>query len=177
MNKFLRSTAALAVLAVAACGEAPAPSTPAAPTSEAPAPQATAPATQPTAAAPVDVLSKTIAVDRVSSQVGEVVDGRLSANGKAGYLLFGPYVPFAAGTYTATITGRVDELPSGKTIRMDVVSAKGKTVHGQVEVTTPGDLPAFDVTIPETVADLEIRVLVPAGSKVALESYRIEKKL
>jgi hypothetical protein len=180
MNNFLRSTAALAALAVAACGDAPAPSTSVTSASQAPVTEAGIPTAAPSPSlvgAPLDSLTRTIAVDRVSSQVGEVVDGRLSANGKAGYLLFGPYVPFAAGTYTATIAGRVDELPAGKKIHLDVVSAKGKAVHGRADVSVPGELPPFDVTVPDTVADLEIRVLVPAGSTIALESYRIEKKL
>jgi hypothetical protein len=176
MKKFQRSMMALAMLGIAACTETPSSGTP----STAEVPEATpaapvAPRESEPVVAPLESLSKTIATDRVSSQVGEVVDGNLNANGKAGYLLFGPYVPFAAGTYTATIEGRVDEIPSGKKIRMDVVSSKGKAVHGQVEVAGSGDLPAFQVNIPEAVGDLEIRVLVPAGSKVILKSYRIER--
>lgn len=177
MNKLLRSIAVMAVLATAACSEP----TPTNTSSAAPAPAAgsPAPAVEPAMepiATPLESLEKNLATDRVSTQVGQASGGLLSSNGKAGYLLFGPYVPFAAGTYTAAIKGRVDEVPSGKKIRLDVVSAKGKTVHGQIEVAQAGELPTFDFTVPQAVSDLEIRVLVPGGSKVTLESYRMDKK-
>lgn len=177
MNKLLRSITAMALLASVACSESTPTSTDA--SSAASAPEASAPAAKPTepAAAPVESLAKNMATDPVSSQIGQKVDGRLTSNGKAGFLLFGPYVAFAPGSYTATIVGEVGELRPGTKVRLDVVSAKGKTVHGQVEVAQAGDLPAFDFTVPEVASDLEVRVLVPGGGEVTLESYSLDKKL
>jgi hypothetical protein len=126
---------------------------------------------------PVDSLAKTMATDVVNTKVGSIVDGRMTNAGKGGFLLFGPYVSFSAGTYTVSMKGRIEDLPASQKVRIDVASSKGRAGHGHIEVTQPGDLPAFDFTLPEDVGDLEVRVLVPAGSKVTIESYRVERKI
>lgn len=124
-----------------------------------------------------DALSQTFAVDKFNSQVGELVDGKLANNGKAGYLLFGPYVAFQSGTYTVAFKGTVDALPAGEKIRLDVVSGKGKVAHGGVNVDATGELSGFDVNITENVSDLEVRAFVPQDSKVVIESYQVNKKI
>lgn len=170
MHKFARSAlaAALAML-VSACGEQP----------RDPAQTAAVPASVPAKASsvsPVDSLTKRVATDKLFTQAGTLVDGAMRNDGKAGFLLYGPYVPFAAGVYTVVIKGSVDELPAGQHVRLDVVSSRGKVWHVHTEVNAKGDLPAFDLTLPQAVSDLEVRVFVPAGSKVAVESYQVSKK-
>ena len=160
------------VVSVVACGDATSPATPAAQSKTTPA-QAT-PAAAPD---PVDFLEKSIAKDPLYTQAGKVVDGLMTNDGKGGYLLHGPYVPFAAGDYTVAIKGQIIELPAGQHVRLDAVTAKGKKWLNQIEVKETGGLPTFDFTLPEAVTDLEIRVFVPAGSKVAVESYQVTRKL
>lgn len=170
MHKFARSAlvAALA-MSVTACEEQPKPvaQTAAVPTQT---------SDKATLAKPVDSLTRTAATDTLYTQAGKVVDGAMRNDGKGGFLLYGPYVPFAAGAYTVAIKGRVEELPAGQHVRLDVVSGRGKTWHVHTEVDAKGDLPAFDLTLPETVSDLEVRVFVPAGSKVVVESYQVAKR-
>lgn len=125
---------------------------------------------------PVETLALNLAADKFNSQSGELVDGRLVNNGKAGYVLYGPYVSFLAGTYTVAIKGNVEGLPAGAKLNLDAASGKGKSVHGGIVVEKTGELPTFEFTLPEAVGDLEIRVKAPQGAEVSLESYQVSKK-
>lgn len=138
-----------------------------------------APAARAVVVNPADSLSRNLATDKVPSTagVGEVVDNALVGTGKAGFLMYGPYVSFQAGTYTISIKGQVEILPEGNKIRLDVVSGKGKVSHGNIVITQTGDLPSFEATLPEAVGDLEVRAQVAEGSKVVIQSYEITKKL
>lgn len=173
MNKFVGLVAAATLLVlVTACGEKHEP---------APAASAEQPIAAPVAIAapvvnPVDTLALNLATDKFSSQSGELVDGRLVNNGKAGYLLYGPYASLLAGSYTVAVKGKVEELPANAKVLLDVASGKGKSVHGKIEVEKTGDLPTFEFILPEAVGDLEVRINAPQGTKVSLESYQVSKK-
>lgn len=126
---------------------------------------------------PVDSLAKNLATDKYDTKTGELIDGRLISNGKDGFVLFGPYVPFQAGAYTVTFKGRVEELPAGGKVRLDAGSNKSKAIHGGIDVTAAGDLPSFEFVLTDAVGDLEVRVLAQGGAKVSLESYQVTKKI
>lgn len=125
---------------------------------------------------PVETLAFNVATDKFNSQSGELIEGRLVNNGKAGYVLYGPYVSFLAGTYTVAIKGSVEGLPLGAKLNLDTASGNGKSVHGKVVVEKAGELPTFEFTLPEAVGDLEIRVNAPQGAEVSIESYQVSKK-
>lgn len=123
-------------------------------------------------------LAKNFAVDTVNTQdgVGQVQDGVLTGTGKAGYLMFGPYVPLAAGTYKVQINGKVEDIPPGQAVTLDVASGEGTVVHGQAAVTEVGEIPSFDVTLAEDVTNVEVRIAVPEGAKVTVRSYELSPK-
>lgn len=173
MNKLVGLFATTTLLALLTGCEKPQESAPAAPAEE--------PVAAPVVKAapvvnPVDTLALNLATDKFNSQTGELVDGRLVSNGKAGYLLYGPYVSFLAGTYTVAVKGKVDGLPAGAKIHLDAASDNGKSIHGKIEIEKTGDLPTFEFTLPEAVGDLEIRINTPQGAQVSLESYQVSKK-
>lgn len=143
-----------------------------------PASEATAPVVPASAVEPVDWLSQSPAAGgiQVIAGVGDVVEDRIVGTGKSGFLMYGPYVSFQAGTYTVSIVGDVETLPEGTVIQLDVVSGKGKVEHGSVSVTRTGRLPSFDVSVPEAVGDLEVRAHVPEGSKLVIQSYEVSRK-
>lgn len=132
------------------------------------APASTAPA--------VDMVSKQVVADQLPSipGVGEIRGDSLVSTGKEGFLIFGPYVAVEAGTYTLAIKGSVNEVPAGS-IKLDVVSNLGKTSHGERSVSQPGELPSFEITLPAMVNDLEVRVQVPEGARVAVSSYQLTR--
>lgn len=156
-------------IGLAACGETSKQQ------AEAPAQVATAPA------APVDNLVKNVVADAVPFQPEAAkVDGNaLVSTGVAGFIMYGPYVPFVPGAYRVTVKGSIPELRNGAQVDFDVVSNTGKTIHGVHVVTTiiptSGDIAEFDVTIPEGVTDLELRANVTDGADVRIESYQITK--
>lgn len=169
----IRNLVAMALAAsLAACGGKQEAAEPMPPTAEAPVVES-----KPTDALavinPVDSLSRRLADDGYATQSGKLSDGLLTNDGKDGYLLFGPYAPFKAGIYTVSIKGALLDLPAGGKVRLDVASHKGKEIHGGVDVSTLGELPAFEFTLPESVADLEVRVRTTGNAKVSIESYQV----
>lgn len=133
---------------------------------------------EPVAGVTARSLIKNFAVDTVNTQegVGQIQDGVLTGTGKAGYLMFGPYVPLAAGTYKLQINGNVEDIPPEQAVTLDVASGEGTVVHGQTAVTEVGELPSFDVTLAEDVTNVEVRIAVPEGAKVTVRSYELSPK-
>lgn len=166
------TTLLFVTIGLAACSESPKPATEAT--------VQTAPPTDPPAtAATIDNLVKNVVVDAVLFQPEAAkVDGNaLVSTGASGFMMYGPYVPFAPGSYRVTVKGSIPNLQTGAEVRFDVVSDTGKSVHGEhvVTATMPasGNIVEFDVTIPEGVTDLELRAQVTEGADVRIESYQI----
>jgi len=171
MNSIKKFVAVALAASLAACGGKQDAAEPV-PATEVPVVESK-PADAPAVIDPVDSLSKRLADGGYATQSGTLSDGRLANDGKDGYLLFGPYASFKAGTYTVSIKGALLDLPVGGKVRMDVASHKGQEVHGGVDVSTPGELPTFEFTLSESVADLEIRVRTTGNAKVNIESYQV----
>lgn len=131
--------------------------------------------TTPEGPAAVDELHREFHKDEYNTMSGELVDGHLVNNGKGGFLLFGPYAAFQAGTYSVSFVGNIDELSAGQKVRLDVVSSKGKTSHALTELDKVGSISPFEFTLTEPVQDLEVRVLVPEGTDVSLQAYQVER--
>lgn len=162
-------------LGVAACER-----TPPAGASTTPPPPAAVPAAVPaTATAPVDHLSVNVVADKIAYQEAAArVDGSvLVSTGKAGFVMYGPYVALAPGRYNVAIQGSIAQLPAGTEVIFDVVS-KGK-VFGQqsVAVAHPeaGKIAGFQFELADAVADLEVRARVVDGVDLRIESYEVAK--
>lgn len=125
--------------------------------------------------APADKLLQDIAKDNLPSQVGIKKDGAIVSDGRSGYLVYGPYSPLIAGSYSATFVGSVESLAPGTGITIDVVSAKGNVVHAKQEMSYAGELPALKFNLASDAQDLEVRILAPEGGIVKLKSYSIAK--
>lgn len=154
----------LAVLLVAACS----PSQPSADSSAGVADAAKPAATH---AAGEVALQMPFSDAGVRTLVGAKQADALVATGAAGVLVFGPYRPFAVGYYQLTVEGG-----TAKPVVVDVVSSQGKKVHAKQQVIaasegTPLATLSFDIDQP--VADLEVRVFVPADSQAKLSGYKI----
>lgn len=111
---------------------------------------------------------------RLHSEVGKLVRGQLVSTGRAGMLLYGPYVSMQAGSY------RLEVLGSGTaTGWMDVCSAQGAHVHASLpfELAASGDpshvLLSLPFTLDHAVSDLEIRVCVQTPLPVAISALQV----
>lgn len=172
MNSIRNLVAVALAASLAACGGKQEAAEPVLPAVEVPV-VGSKPVDAPSVIDPVDSLFRRLADNGYATQSGTLSDGLLTNDGKDGYLLFGPYVPFKAGTYTASIKGALLDLPAGGKVRLDAASHKGKEIHGGVDVSTPGELPTFEFTLSESVADLEVRVRTTGNAKVNIESYQV----
>ena len=113
------------------------------------------------------------------TQVGERIDQAMQTTGRAGFLVFGPYVPFDAGTYQLTVKGTAQGTTTG--CWLDVACDAG--VRRVIRV----DLPEVNANSEWTlttefvlefsVKTLETRVWVPDSAKLAVMSIAITPDL
>lgn len=175
----LRLTTLFAALVlVGACSQPAAPPGPA-PVAPA-APQATAAA--PGASQAGVHLSYAADDGAIGSEVGERVPGAgLASQGRAGWLLYGPYAPVPAGRYRAVIRGSV--LPEhGGHVHVDVAHSKGEVLVAVLELdpaalvagASGGDLVVLPFELAQAVGDLELRLRVDAAGRVSVRSIQID---
>jgi hypothetical protein len=111
---------------------------------------------------------------RVRSVVGRADADGIVADGRAGYLLFGPYLAAPPGRYRVRLEG--EDAPAGAIV--DVAARAGAFPLAPPTALRVGDGMlaelAFDVPEPG-VGDLEVRVQVPAGARLRIAGYTIER--
>lgn len=165
-----------ALVMVGACSPAPAP----------PGPAPVAPATQTPAApgAATTGVHLSYAADdgAIGSEVGERIPGAgLASQGRAGWLLYGPYAPVPAGRYRAVIRGSVLPGHDGH-VHVDVAHSKGQVLVAVLELdpaalvagSSGGDLVVLPFELPQAVDDLELRLRVDAAGRVSVRSIQID---
>jgi hypothetical protein len=175
MNVLSKKILLVACIGLAACSKAPE-------TSKLSVP-ANRPVTQTAGAAdlvpPVNELRVTVASPTVATAVGKKENGRLSSTGRAGVLMFGPYVSLKAGRYSVKVFGEVSHVPKGEFVLVDAVSEKATRKHAEVKITAPtsGDLFAqFDLHLPNDVKEFEIRAVTPGDARISIASYEVLAK-
>lgn len=177
MKTFHLSALLFTTLGLAACGKTPEPGS----TTVAAEPSSVSATPAAPAITPVDTLVKNVVADGVLFQPEAAkVDGdALVSTGEAGFLMYGPYVPFVPGVYHVTVHGSIPSLDAGSQVTFDAASGTGAVVHGAHAVNTvipeAGKIAEFDITIPEGVVDLELRANVTKGAVVRVESYEVVK--
>jgi hypothetical protein len=107
--------------------------------------------------------------------VGAYRDGRLHSDGRAGFLMHGPYLPLPPGRYRLELKGRA--VP-GSAAWIDVVSEKGRTSHLRLSAGT-GPVDSADVIAVGTFElatsrpDVEVRAFVHGGEELQISEYRL----
>ncbi|MGF6742040.1 Wzt carbohydrate-binding domain-containing protein [Paraburkholderia atlantica] len=112
---------------------------------------------------------------RLLTQVGrkEVTD--IVCTGKAGCLIFGPYIPLAAGRYHICVKGVVGNAGSGGA-RMDVAIDQGKRLIAENVFPERGErdcLISLPIYLDTPCIDLEIRVWVTDESDLRVSAFEI----
>ena len=111
---------------------------------------------------------------RLSTSVGDRFGPRMETTGRAGHLIFGPYVSLDAGEYRIVIFCEIDRLAGGE--NLDLVINGGATVLLQKSM---GDLKEgkdeleVSLTLENAVSDLEVRIWVDEGSRLAVTGLEI----
>jgi hypothetical protein len=167
--------AALALLA--GCGGDPA----AGPAVGPAAGPAAAPGAAPAAASPAFDREFTVDAPNVGSEVGERVAGAgLRSTGRAGWLVFGPYIALPRGHYVVELRGVVEAGHAGE-LHVVVADAKGANVIAAVDVAQDaigdpagaGVLATLAFQLAADSDDFEVRVRVTEASRVSVSGYRI----
>ncbi len=113
---------------------------------------------------------------RLFTEVGVLVDNAMVSTGKAGYLIFGPYIALVAGQYQVVIHCKVGERGLAGAC-MDIVADGGNCVFARCTFDMPENDGLFLVSpilLNKFCSDLEIRVWVT--DKTDLQIMAIEIK-
>ncbi|RDD92241.1 glycosyltransferase [Acidovorax sp. BoFeN1] len=124
---------------------------------------------------PDDVRRFWGADSRLGTQVGKRTGRDIVSTGQAGYLLFGPYIPLAAGQYRVVIRGALGK-NGASGARMDVVVDKGDLILGESvlsESDKDGCLAALLLSLNAPCTDLEVRVWVSAKTDLHVSMIEI----
>ena len=108
------------------------------------------------------------------SIIGVFTDSGVHADGRAGYLMHGPYVAIARGRYVVQVFLDTSGPKSG-TVELDVASDSGQTVHAVRRIKLDGDQSVLDLPFELTgaVPDLEIRIRSEVQTRVGLTGARL----
>ncbi|MEI7782001.1 MAG: hypothetical protein WCJ18_08780, partial [Planctomycetota bacterium] len=109
----------------------------------------------------------------LSSHVGKIDGASVVSDGRAGYLLFGPYRSVIAGRWRAAVEGSFQ--PGAGDVRIDVASGSGRLVHAALELTAPTEKVELDFQLDHPVHDLEIRVWIHEFSSARIEAIAIQE--
>ena len=103
----------------------------------------------------------------------------MQTDGRAGYLMFGPYRQIKSGNYTLRLTGKINA--NSEKVVVDVVGRRGQQTFARfVGLGLPENSNAADdvlleekVTLDEAVDDLEVRILVDDKADIFIEGYSL----
>lgn len=109
-----------------------------------------------------------VKVTAAGMKQGETV----SASGRAGFLIYGPYAPLGPGKYSLILTGT-----STTPFTVDVAHDAGKSIAAKKDFpntdSVDGSLPTVDFELAAAVTAIEFRVTVAAGSDTKVSSYKV----
>lgn len=113
--------------------------------------------------------------ERMQVSAGEKTDGKVTATGVAGALIFGPYVPLPPGKYALLVEGA-----STTPFAVDVVYSAGSKQVAVQEYDAPsgrtvgsGSLAVLDFEVNEAIENAEFRVVVPDGADTTVTAYKV----
>jgi glycosyltransferase involved in cell wall biosynthesis len=112
---------------------------------------------------------------RMHTQVGNRVGQAIHTTGLAGMLVYGPYVPFAAGAYQITIKGKAPTSTAGCWLDAACDEGAQQVVFmflNQPDASGEWAMTA-DLVLDHAVKDLEIRLWVPESANISLVSIVI----
>lgn len=112
---------------------------------------------------------------RLGTQVGKRTERDMVSNRQAGYLIFGPYVPLAAGDYLVKIRGRIGKNGLAGA-HVDAVVKQGSLILSQSflnDVDEDVNLAVLHISLNEPCTDLEVRVWVSENSDLEISMLEV----
>ncbi|MFM9901888.1 MAG: glycosyltransferase [Polaromonas sp.] len=123
-----------------------------------------------------DKLTFTGESNELKSSIGERIGNVIKTSGRAGHLLFGPYLSVAPGVYTVEIFGEFNAEKT-KSASIDIAIKGGSLILASGEITGTDSehvLSILSFTIPEGgCTDLEVRIIVDKTTEILLSRMDI----
>jgi hypothetical protein len=112
--------------------------------------------------------------ERLGSGVGSQSGLQLLTTGKAGWLVYGPYLALPAGHYLIQVIGTLTR-PGDPAAYAEVATSVGTVIHASstVRMSEDGIIAKFELELAIAVTDLEIRVWVAADSEICVSRLEI----
>jgi glycosyltransferase involved in cell wall biosynthesis len=112
---------------------------------------------------------------RMKSQVGIPYRLHMHSSGQAGFLVYGPHVPVAAGSYCLKASGEAKLLAGTEYI--EVASSRGTRIHARSGLTLDGTAWSVEqiIVFDQSIEDFEIRVWIDTESETCLKSIELER--
>lgn len=113
---------------------------------------------------------------RLQTQVGERSGQAMRTTGQAGFLVFGPYASFSAGTYQMQLKGEAHNATTSCWLDVSCNGGEQRVLHTNLpEADVSSEwMMTTDLVLDHAVKDLEMRVWVSASAKLTLESIALE---
>jgi O-antigen biosynthesis alpha-1,2-mannosyltransferase len=114
----------------------------------------------------------------LQTDVGKVQGRSLVATGAVGYLLRGPGLRLAAGSYEVTIRGAIQALGADP-VRVEVVINGGRQILSKMDlrsIAPEGVIASLSVTLKNPCIDLEVRVLVCESTHMSISALEVIPK-
>lgn len=112
---------------------------------------------------------------RLKTIVGQCVGRNMHSTGRPGYLIFGPYIPLAAGQYQVMIYGSMG-IREADGVRADVVADKGNIIFTESTLKKSdkdGRLATLSISLEAPCSDIEIRVWVEDQLDIVISRLEI----
>ncbi len=116
--------------------------------------------------------------DRLHTIVGERDGNGIRTGGSAGVLVFGPYLPFAAGAYELRLFGRIDDIGTDW-VHIEIHCDRGATKIARAELSAASTGPVLTTvsfTLDADCRDLEMLVIVGASTVMTFAGIDIRPR-
>jgi len=112
----------------------------------------------------------------LKSLVGTVHGSRINTDGRAGYLMYGPYAPLMRGTYSAHVHIDATAASRGRVV-VDIAAESGRRILAKERFTLSpkqGSI-VLPFSVDFNLTDLEVRVYCESDTQVTIEGASIER--
>ncbi|MEK6245052.1 MAG: hypothetical protein AABM33_11200 [Pseudomonadota bacterium] len=116
--------------------------------------------------------------NKLSTLVGVREGGVIKANGRPGFLVYGPYVPLEPGAYRLVAKGNLSGSSTALGV-IDVAADKGRRILAVKPIvagqSAAGDIVSLEFEITQPVTDAEFRINVSAQTTGSFTAYELTK--
>ena len=115
---------------------------------------------------------------KLRTRVGHLVGTAMHTTARAGFVLFGPYIPLKAGLYQVKIHGQIKKIDNVIKSYVDVVCNRGLIVlakHNLENLSESHIIADFKIMVAEDISDFEMRVWASAEAHFHVKKLQVTR--